>query len=209
MVRHGYGGRVSPVGGATSPLLLLPPSPVGRVPRPRSRPVRMHEIFEAGCDGDPGRIAVECGDQRLSYGELDARANQLAHHLHVLGIGEGARAAILLPRSVATYVTLLAIGKAGAAFVPIDPAAPPDRIAFITGDAGADLLVTCSTLVPAAREVGCPVLDLDAHVDTLLCAPTTRPVRTAPREPDPVAYVIYTSGSSGRPKGVEVAHSSI
>ncbi|HEX5598533.1 MAG TPA: AMP-binding protein, partial [Micromonosporaceae bacterium] len=103
---------------------------------------RLHHVFEATCDRVPSAIALECGGQRLTYRELDERANRLAHLLRGRGVGEGARVAVLLPRSVEMYVVLLAVGKAGAAFVPIDPEAPSDRVAYIAEDAGVDLLVT-------------------------------------------------------------------
>ncbi|HEX5598577.1 MAG TPA: AMP-binding protein, partial [Micromonosporaceae bacterium] len=103
---------------------------------------RLHHVFEAACDRVPSAVALECGGRRLTYGELDERANRLAHLLRGRGVGEGARVAVLLPRSVEMYVVLLAVGKAGAAFVPIDPEAPSDRVAYIAEDAGVDLLVT-------------------------------------------------------------------
>ena len=89
---------------------------------------RLHQIFELTCDLKPDAVAVEAGGVALTYAELDRRANQLAHHLRGRGVRGGARIAILLHRSIETYVCLLAIGKAGAAFVPIDPASPADRM---------------------------------------------------------------------------------
>ncbi|GIH16844.1 peptide synthetase [Rugosimonospora africana] len=147
----------------------------------------------------------------MTYQELDERANRLAHHLRGLGVAGGARAAILLQRSIETYVALLGIGKAGAAFVPIDPESPSDRVAYIAGDANVDLLLTSSQFVECASGLECPVLLVDQCEAELAAAPTSRPLLGLDRgEPDdPAAYVIYTSGSSGRPKGVEVAQSSI
>ncbi|SIM52778.1 AMP-binding protein [Micromonospora cremea] len=81
-------------------------------------------MFESACDKDPSAIALECGDEQLTYRELDERANRLAHHLRSFGVVGGARVAILLQRSVDTYVALLGVGKAGAAFVPINPESP-------------------------------------------------------------------------------------
>ncbi|HZD16051.1 MAG TPA: amino acid adenylation domain-containing protein, partial [Pseudonocardiaceae bacterium] len=139
------------------------------------------------------------------------RINSHTIFLRSLGIGGGRRVAILLERSVETYVTLLGVGKAGAAFVPIDPASPPDRIDYITEDSSVDLLVTTAELNSGAGGLGCPVLEIDKCTDALAAAPRTRP-ELGPDDlgdGDPIAYVIYTSGSSGRPKGVEVAQSSI
>jgi non-ribosomal peptide synthetase-like protein len=107
---------------------------------------RLHDLFEASCDRVPSATALECEEHVLTYAELDARANRLAHLLRGLGIGQGSRVAILLPRSVDMYAALLAVGKSGAAFVPVDPAAPPDRVAFITADAQVDAVLTVSEL---------------------------------------------------------------
>ncbi|MEN3541004.1 Pls/PosA family non-ribosomal peptide synthetase [Microbispora sp. ZYX-F-249] len=177
-----------------------------RIPPRRSRG-RLHHVFEARCDLTPGATALECGQLTLTYAALDARANRLAHLLRDLGVGCGSRVAILLPRSVHTYVALLAVGKAGAAFVPIDPQSPPDRVGYILGDAGADLVLTTSDRSLTVVALGHRVLELDACAG-LAAAPVTRPPDGA-ADDDPVAYVMYTSGSSGRPKGVEVAQSSI
>ncbi|GAA4831818.1 Pls/PosA family non-ribosomal peptide synthetase [Saccharopolyspora rosea] len=184
-----------------------------RRPQPRVRgheprtpaPTALHHVFEATCDVMPTAIAVECGDRRLTYRELDERANALAHHLRSRGVGVGARVGIMLRRSVRAYVALLAVLKTGAAYVPIDPAAPPDRIEFIAADAELALL-----LVDAPQELGeqpCPVVDVERAERAAGGGTAERPRATA--SGDPACYVIYTSGSTGRPKGVEVAQSSI
>ncbi|RLU86320.1 peptide synthetase [Streptomyces griseocarneus] len=174
---------------------------------------RLHAFFEAACDRAASATALECGRHRLTYAELDARANRLAHHLRGLGVGEGSRVALLLPRSVDMYASLLGVGKAGAAFVPVDPASPPDRVGYIAEDADVDLLLTSSGLAPALTGLSCPVVDLDASARALAAAPAARPAPAAPahglRDDDPIAYIMYTSGSSGRPKGVQIAQSSI
>ncbi|MFC4018401.1 Pls/PosA family non-ribosomal peptide synthetase [Micromonospora sp. GCM10011542] len=164
-------------------------------------------MFESACDRDPSAIALECGDERLTYRELDERANRLAHHLRSFGVVGGARVAILLQRSVDTYVALLGVGKAGAAFVPIDPESPADRVAYIAEDSDVDLVLTCAAL--AARVGDQRAVVIDESVVELAAAPSDRPDLDRDGVPDPSAYVIYTSGSSGRPKGVEVAQSSI
>ncbi|MBX6382333.1 MAG: amino acid adenylation domain-containing protein [Microbispora sp.] len=170
---------------------------------------RLHHVFEARCDLTPGATALECGELRLTYAALDARANRLAHLLRGLGIGCGSRVAIVLPRSVHTYVALLAVGKAGAAFVPIDPQSPPDRVGYILDDAGVDLVLTTADRSLTVIALGHRVLDLDATADLAAAAPVTRPPDDGAADDDPIAYVMYTSGSTGRPKGVEVAQSSI
>ncbi|MEW1718017.1 Pls/PosA family non-ribosomal peptide synthetase [Streptomyces sp. NPDC093109] len=177
----------------------------------------LHLVFETACDRASAATALECGPHTLTYAELDARANRLAHLLRGLGIGRGCRVALLVPRSVEMYVSLLGVGKAGAAFVPIDPASPPDRIAWIAGDADVDLVLTVSGLADAVDGLAHRVVALDACAPELAAVPDTRPPRTPPgnrdgrpdRDDDPLAYIMYTSGSSGRPKGVEIAQSSI
>src|SRR5690606_40899767 len=91
--------------------------------------------FERTCDDRPGATALECDGETLSYQALDERANQLAHHLVAAGLRPGARVGILVPRSVGMYVSVLAVLKVGAAFVPIDPAAPADRVGYKIGRA--------------------------------------------------------------------------
>ncbi|WP_182885787.1 Pls/PosA family non-ribosomal peptide synthetase [Microbispora sp. H10885] len=179
---------------------------------PGRSPGRLHHVFESRCDLTPSATALECGRLSWTYAALDARANRLAHLLRDLGAGRGSRVAILLPRSPDTYLALLAVGKAGAAFVPLDPQSPPDRTGYILGDAGVDLVLTTSGRAPEVRAPGRRVLALDASADLIASAPATRPFSrplNGAADDDPAAYVMYTSGSSGRPKGVEVAQSSI
>lgn len=174
---------------------------------------RLHCFFEDACDRTPSAVALECGSHRLTYAGLDARANRVAHRLRGIGIGPGRRVALLLPRSVDMYVYVLGVCKTGAAFVPIDPAAPPDRVAFIVSDAGATVVLTTSALAADATWAGphraCPVIEIDACAGDLPPVASSRPPAEARGADDPLAYVMYTSGSSGRPKGVEIAQSSI
>jgi len=196
--RHRPSGD-SRVAGGWAALTAAPPTPVHR----------LHHYFETSCDRTPDATALECDGVRLTYSELDRRANRLAHHLIAAGIGPGTRTAIFLHRSVETYVAVLAVLKAGAAFVPIDPTSPQDRVDYITSDSAVDLMLTSAGLAPLTATSGCTVdlLDSIELEHSQLSQPTTRP--HVPLVGDPAAYVIYTSGSSGRPKGVEVAQSSI
>ncbi|MEV6162484.1 Pls/PosA family non-ribosomal peptide synthetase [Streptomyces sp. NPDC052052] len=174
---------------------------------------RLNHFFENACDRTPSAVAVDCGAHRLTYGELDARANRVAHHLRRLHLGPGDRVALLMPRSADLYACLLGVCKTGAAFVPIDPEAPPDRVVFMLRDADAAALLTTSGLSDGAPWAGprrvCPVIDVDTVAGDLALLPSSRPAVVAGEDDDPLAYVIYTSGSSGRPKGVEIAQSSI
>ncbi|WP_197058496.1 Pls/PosA family non-ribosomal peptide synthetase [Modestobacter caceresii] len=179
----------------------------GAPPRPQQDTTRLSQYFERTCDERPSATALECDGERLSYADLDQRANRLANHLLGLGVRSGVRVGILLDRSVNTYVALLAVTKTEATFVPIDPAAPADRVQFIAEDSDLGLVVTTTSFAATCSGVPCPPLFLDELGGDLAAAPSWRPdLETGG---DPVAYIIYTSGSSGRPKGVEIAQSSI
>lgn len=169
----------------------------------------LHSLFEAQADARPDAVALECPGDRVTYAELERRANQLAHVLRQGGVGRGGRVAMLLPRGNEVLVALLAILKAGAAYVPLDPDYPADRVSYILGDANVDAVVT--TMSPAARHdlAGRRLILLDDENDrrTIASAPTGRlSVGETGVRPSDLCYVIYTSGSTGRPKGVEVEH---
>ena len=176
------------------------------------RPV--HELFAARAAAQPAHPALEFQGRAVSYAELDVRANQLAHELIAHGVGPGELVALLLPRSVEQVVALLAVLKAGAAYLPIDVSYPVERITAMLDDAGPALALT------TARESAClggrtlPRLLLDdlALLDRLAGRSGRAPVdadRTAPLTVRHPAYVIYTSGSTGRPKGVVVEHRTV
>ena len=181
--------------------------PVTRNGRTEAAPARLHGFFERAGDAFPNNLALICGEDRLSYAELDERANRLARHLLRRGVRSGDRVGLLLERSVNTYVALLAVLKFGAAFVPLDTSFPAERIAFIAADAGLGQLVTETAFVPMLAGVRCPVLDLDTAAAAIAVEPATRIL--APAADDALCYIIYTSGTTGRPKGVAVNHSSI
>ena len=169
---------------------------------------RLHQFFENTCDRTPDALALVCGMERLSYAALDARANQLAHYLrNHYDLRPGDRVGILLERSTNTYVALLAVLKCGAAFVPIDPSYPADRVAFIAEDAAPALLLTTSVFRETVAAVSCPHLALDSAADRIAWQPTTRP--DLDDDGDALCYIIYTSGTTGRPKGVAINQSNI
>jgi amino acid adenylation domain-containing protein len=164
--------------------------------------------FEAAVRAAPGAVAVRAEDERVSYGELNARANRLARRLVAAGAGPGALVGVWLERSCEMVVALLAVLKSGAAFVPLDPAFPADRLRFMVADSGARVVVTDASLL-AGGDLGAEpeyvCVDRDAAV---VAGHADGDLGVAVTDSD-LAYVIYTSGSTGRPKGVQVEHGSL
>jgi non-ribosomal peptide synthetase component F len=153
------------------------------------------------------RIAVVFGKNSLTYGELDARANQLAHHLRDLGVGLETVAGLCVERSPEIIIGLLRILKAGGADLPLDPDYPHERLAFMLVDAGAPVLVTQSALLdrlPCMAPGSCGSMPTGRLSRSI---PTTAP--TVALDPHNTACVIYRSGSTGEPKGVAVTHAGI
>ncbi len=173
--------------------------------RAPERPV--HELFEAQVERAPDAAAVLFGDLFLSYGELDRRANRLAHHLRSRGVGPEARVGLCLERGAALVAAVLGVLKAGGVYVPLDPAYPPERLAFMVEDAApkAVLAAPRDTALAARIAGGAPVVALDA--DLLAAGPAANAASAV--TPASGAYVIFTSGSTGRPKGTLVEHRSL
>ncbi|MFL6197929.1 MAG: amino acid adenylation domain-containing protein [Thermoanaerobaculia bacterium] len=173
---------------------------------PRDRCI--HRLFEEQAERRPEAVAVVCGDEGLTYAQLDGRADELAHHLRRLGVGPEALVAICLERSLEMIVGLLAILKAGGAYLPLDPGDPPQRRAVLLADARATAILTRTGLadhLPANS--GAPVLCLDALPERFSAASRENPSGGALAEN--LAYVLYTSGSTGEPKAVGVTHRSV
>lgn len=173
--------------------------------------VCLHDLFEAQVDRNPDRPAITWGDQTVSYGELDRRANQLARRLRRLGVDAGDLVAIYFERSINPILAMLACFKAGAGYVPLDPIYPVERIRFILQDAGVAALLTEQALSPKAKTAydGRIVL-LDRVWEDIAGEPTTRLSKAETgASPNHLAYVIYTSGTTGRPKGVMTEHRSV
>ncbi|WP_035061515.1 non-ribosomal peptide synthetase, partial [Andreprevotia chitinilytica] len=163
----------------------------------------IHTLFDAQAARTPDAIAVQCGDDTLSYAALNQRANQLAHHLRSLGVQPDTLVALCVERSLEMVVGLLGILKAGAAYVPLDPDYPASRLAWMLEDTAAPVLLTQAAL--QARLPQHPrVLCLDADWAAVAAQPThTPPSLTTPQH---LAYCIYTSGSTGTPKGAINTH---
>ncbi|HET6977262.1 MAG TPA: amino acid adenylation domain-containing protein [Pyrinomonadaceae bacterium] len=150
----------------------------------------LHELFEAQAERTPEAVALVFGDERLNYRELNERANQVAHHLQVAGIGPESIVGLLLERSAELVVALLGVLKAGAAYLPLDLAYPEERQRYMMADAGMQLLLTQAT-----------VQEIFAQ------SPESAEVKSTVSWEN-LAYVIYTSGSTGQPKGVAITHES-
>ncbi|MEU5217480.1 amino acid adenylation domain-containing protein [Streptomyces sp. NPDC020807] len=165
----------------------------------------LHHLFERTVDAHGERPAVADEDGTLTYAELDARANRLAHTLIARGVRPGDRVGLLLERTAAVPASILAVLKAGAAYVPVDLAAPADRAALVFGDTAVTLVLTDRP--DRAPEGPWQTLDLAAGAGEIDAHPAARP--PAVGRPGDIAYLIFTSGSTGRPKGVAVAHEHV
>ncbi|TXC66083.1 AMP-binding protein [Piscinibacter aquaticus] len=164
---------------------------------PREQTV--HALFEAQVRLRPQAQALVFEGQSLSYAELNARANRLAHHLRSLGAGPGARVGVWLERSTGMVEAVLGVLKAGAAYVPLDPAFPQDRIDYMMADAGLAVVLTQERLASTLAADSPRVVCLDRDAAELAAQPAQDPpVQGGAGD---LAYVIYTSGSTGRPKG--------
>ncbi|HEX6371582.1 MAG TPA: amino acid adenylation domain-containing protein [Longimicrobium sp.] len=163
-----------------------------------------HRRFEAWARRIPDAVAVDAADARLTYAELDAAANRLAHRLRRTGVGPDVRVGLLLERSAALVVAQLAVLKAGGAYLPLDPTGPADRAAYMLRTAGAAAVVTRAGLRGRVPAVDVPVIELDTEAAALAAEPADAPAVEV--DADHLAYVIFTSGSTGQPKGVAIPH---
>ncbi|MEV7601138.1 amino acid adenylation domain-containing protein, partial [Kitasatospora sp. NPDC089797] len=177
------------------------------VPGVPAWPGTIHGVVAEQAARTPDAPAVTFGDETLSYRELDEAANRLAHHLVELGAGPDRLVALSVERGLSMAVGLLAIMKAGAAYVPLDPAYPADRLAYMLQDSGARLLVTHHDLHRHLPADDIQVIDLDRDAEAVAAHPATAPQSDATATD--LAYVIYTSGSTGRPKGVAIEHRTV
>ncbi len=176
-----------------------------RVDYPRHASI--HQLFEAQVGRTPDAVAVCFEDRSLTYRDLNARANQLARRLGRAGVHAGARVGICMERSLELMVGLLGILKAGAAYVPLDPSFPKERLTFVVDDASIEVLVTQEPHARALVEHGTRPICIDTEWPVISREPDAN--LDIPTSPDDLAYVMYTSGSTGRPKGVRVRHRNV
>ncbi len=163
----------------------------------------LHELVAEQASLTPETVAAICGGSRLTYGDLERRANRLARHLRALGVGAETRVGVCLERGPELLPALLGVLKAGGAYVPLDPAYPQERLDFLLDDAQVPVLVTQASLTERfTAETTRVLVDTDREA---IAARSDRPPGTRVF-PDQLAYLIYTSGSTGRPKGVAIAH---
>ncbi|HJP91738.1 MAG TPA: amino acid adenylation domain-containing protein [Pyrinomonadaceae bacterium] len=161
----------------------------------------------AALQGGACAPALVFGNRRMSYGELNARANQLARHLRARGVGAETKVAICMQRTPESVVGILGIVKAGGAYVPLDPTYPAERLAFILADIQAHVLITDSWSAPALPEVNAQIICLDTDWNAISLEESTN--FTTDIVADNLAYIIYTSGTTGRPKGVQITHAAL
>jgi amino acid adenylation domain-containing protein len=175
----------------------------------------VHELMTAQAERTPVAIALEAKGQWLSYRELNGRANQWAGYLRECGVKPGTRVGVCAERGLDLVVGLLAIWKAGGSYVPLDPAFPPDRLAFMISDAQLSVILTQASLLPSVEQLAADAGDVAAR--RLICLDRDQARTEAhsgenlPRlaGPEDVAYTLYTSGSTGRPKGVQISHRAL
>ncbi|HSG38504.1 MAG TPA: amino acid adenylation domain-containing protein, partial [Thermoanaerobaculia bacterium] len=170
-------------------------------------PLPLHRLFEARAAGAPEAPAVTFEGESRTYGELNARANRLAHHLRRLGVGPESRVGLCVDRSFEQVEGILAILKAGGAYVPLDPRYPSSRLSLIVEDSGLDVLVTVEALRELVSGPVRSVVRLDTDAAEIAAGSAENPESGA--GPESLAYVIYTSGSTGRPKGSLLTHANV
>ena len=169
--------------------------------------VSLHRLFEVRAQRAASVTALVFEGASISYGELNRRANRLAHHLRALGVGLERRVCLLLERSPEMIVGMLAILKAGGVYVPLDPTYPTERLTFLLNDSGADVCLTLRRFTENHRSHNITFVCLDDDSEVIDAYPEHNLVTAS--GPDNLAYVIYTSGSTGSPKGVMVTHRNV
>jgi amino acid adenylation domain-containing protein len=167
----------------------------------------IHQLFEAQAEASPDALALVCEKQNLTYGELNKKANQLAHYLKSMGVGPEVPVAICMEPSIDTIIGILGIIKAGGAYVPIDPSFPKERAGFILDDVRAPVLLTRQTSLEKFSGCEAQVVNVDADWQTITGYGDENPCSYV--EPGNLIYIIFTSGSTGTPKGVAIEHGQL
>ena len=168
----------------------------------------VHELFEEQVSRTPSAVAVMYEDTQLTYAELNARANQLARYLRRQGVGLESRVGLCLERSLDLVVGIFGVLKAGAAYVPLDPQYPRERLQYMLEDSNAQLLLAHKVLIDKLTDYKGATLSLDEQWEQISHEDEAN-LTTVTSDLDNVAYVIYTSGSTGKPKGVMVTHRNV
>jgi surfactin family lipopeptide synthetase A len=166
-----------------------------------------HQLFEVQAARTPDAVAVVSDDEQITYGELNARANRLAHHLRAHGVGLEVVVGLCLQRSVDLVASVLAIHKAGGAYLPLDASYPRERLAFMLDQADARAVLSQQRLAVALPPLDVPLVLVDAHAADIAARDDPNPASGV--TPQNAAYVIYTSGSTGEPKGVVISHRGV
>ena len=166
------------------------------------------DFFEAQVLLTPGAIAINGIDKQITYRQLDEQSNKLAHYLRSKGVREKDMVPVCMQRNTEMIVSMIGILKSGAAYVPVDPAYPAERIKYILHDVGADHIVSNSMISSIiGATTNCNVIEIDKEYEQINIQPSSAPVRNI--STSELAYVIYTSGSTGKPKGVMIEHKSV
>jgi amino acid adenylation domain-containing protein len=167
----------------------------------------IHDLVQLQANAAPNAVALLSGDRRVTYGEMNARANQLAHYLRSLGIGPDVPVAICIERSVDLPIAALAVLKAGGAYLPLDPTYPSRRLSMLLEDSGTPLVITQSSVAGSVPQGKWKTILLDqVGVDNTSNSAAPPAANT---KPENLAYIIFTSGSTGRPKAVQISHGSL
>jgi non-ribosomal peptide synthetase component F len=174
---------------------------------PYQRDACIHKVFEEQAERTPEATALLFGETRVSYAELNRRANRLAHHLRGLGVGPEVLVGLCVERSIEMVVALLGILKAGGAYVPLDPSYPLERLSVMIEEVGLKTVLTQRHLTGTLPAGAAKLIPLDDDGDAIGREPETNPDGDVAAEN--LAYVIFTSGSTGRPKGVGVPHRAV
>jgi amino acid adenylation domain-containing protein len=168
----------------------------------------VHDLFERQAAATPHRDALECNGDRLTYAQLDARANQVASYLKTRDVVPGQLIGICLERSLEMVVGVLGILKTGAAYVPLDPNFPPERLSYMMSDANIKVLLTEEAIISQLPSHGVRLVSIDGEASNIALCSDRKPSING-FDPECPAYVIYTSGSTGKPKGVQVPHRAV